>query len=118
MTGNISLSITTIDEKYEPMIDFILRCKNLEELKLNKLSSNLVNKIFHKIDNLPKLRVFRIVSLDEITLTKEDFCKLKKCVLLEEIALDIDWMKKESDIYMLFEILNNLRFVNYINEIC
>ena len=42
---------------------------------------------------------------------KDKICKLKKCVLLEELSLVMDWMKEENDLYVLIDVLKELNFI-------
>ena len=113
-TINIRDGNTKFDEKVKTFIDFILQCKNLEDCTLHNLSSNNVKKILNNLDRLTKLKILTLQTDDEITLIKDDFIKMRNCVLLERIELLMDWMNEENDIFFLFDSIYYLKFVDFL----
>lgn len=102
-----------IDESFEPLIDFILKCPNLEILKISRAIPSFIHTIMDNVDKFKYLQQLKLSPYKSglgINI-KDKICKLKKCVLLEELGLVMDWMKEENDIYILIDALKELRFI-------
>ena len=102
-----------IDESFERLINFILKCSKIEILKISNTIPSIIHTIMDKVDSFKLLQHFKL-SPHKAGLginIKDKICKLKKCVLLEELSLVMDWMKEENDLYTLIDVLKELNFI-------
>ena len=105
-----------IDESFEPLINFILKCSKIENITITKTIPSIIHTIMDKVDSFKLLQHFKL-SPHKAGLginIKDKICKLKKCVLLEELSLVMDWMKEENDLYVLIDVLKELNFITML----